>query len=47
MEAVGAFIEDGINKGWINHIKYFLPFIGNNTIPLAGAVPLIDGVDNY
>lgn len=47
MEAVEAFIEDGINKGWINHIKYFLPFIGNNTIPLAGAVPLIDEIDNY
>lgn len=47
VEAVSAFIEDGISKGWIDHIKYFLPFIGNSTAPLAGAVPLIDEIDNY
>lgn len=47
MTAIGAFIEDGMNNGWIDQIKYFLPFIGNSNVPLSGAVPLIDSIDNY
>lgn len=47
MSALSAFIEDGMNNGWIDQIKYFLPFIGNSTVPLSGAVPLIDSIDNY
>ncbi len=45
--ALNTFIEDGIGKGWIDYIKYFLPFIGDTNTPLAGAVPLIDSIDNY
>lgn len=45
--AIETFIQDGITNGWINYIKYFLPFIGNKSNPLTGAVPLIDIIDNY
>lgn len=42
--ALNAFIEDGINNGWINKVMYFMPFIGDENIPLSGLIPLIDNV---
>lgn len=46
-EAINAFINNGIENGWIEYIKYFLPFIGDNINPLSGIVPIIDKINNY
>ena len=45
--ALNAFIQDGINNGWIDIVKYFLPLIGDSSHLDAAAVPLIDEVGNY
>jgi hypothetical protein len=46
--ALNAFVESGINNGWIDRISYFLPFVGSQTNPKAGFVPLIDNLSsNY
>jgi hypothetical protein len=45
--ALSAFIQDGINNGWIDIVKYFLPLIGDSSHLDAAAVPLIDEVGNY
>ena len=42
--ALNVFIENGINNGWIDKVMYFMPFIGRETKPLSGLVPLIDKV---
>lgn len=45
--ALQAFIQEGINKGWIEKVKYLMPFIGGESAPITGIVPLIDDVANY
>lgn len=45
--ALEAFIDSGIDSGWIQYVKYFLPCLGSLTHPITGAVPLIDKVGNY
>jgi len=45
--ALEAFISDGISKGWIDKVKYLMPFIGSEEIPLTGMVPLIDKISDY
>lgn len=47
LQAVNTFINDGISDGWIDKVVYFMPFIGTETTPLQGMVPLIDNVANY
>lgn len=47
VNALTALIEDGKTNGWINKVAYFLPFIGNKSVPFAGAVPLIDNYGNW
>ena len=45
--AIATFIADGKAKGWIDYIKYFLPFIGDADHYKAAAVPLIDKLYDY
>lgn len=45
--AVKNFIDSAINNGYIDYIRYMLPFIGDSDHPNAGLVPLIDNVDGY
>jgi hypothetical protein len=45
--ALNAFIEDGVDNGWIEKVKYLLPFIGSESTPLTGLVPLIDNIADY
>lgn len=45
--ALAAFIESGIDNGWIDDVYYCLPFIGDSDNPNAGIVPLIDNLDGY
>lgn len=45
--ALKAFINVGINNGWIEKVQYLMPFIGSETNPLQGMVPLIDNVADY
>lgn len=48
ISTLNAFIENGINNGWIDKVMYFMPFIGDENIPLSGLIPLIDKVGgNY
>lgn len=47
IQAVNTLINTGINDGWINKVVYLLPFIGSETTPLTGIVPLIDNVADY
>ena len=47
LTALEAFVLNGINDGWIDRVKYFMPFIGLETTPLTGMVPLIDQVADY
>lgn len=47
ISAVNAFIENGINNGWIDKVKYLMPFIGSESAPITGMVPLIDNVAQY
>ena len=46
-EALEAFIQDGVNNGWIDIVDYFLPLIGDSTHLSAATVPLIDNIGNY
>lgn len=46
-DALNAFVDSGIENGWIDKVKYFLPFIGTESSPISGIVPLIDNVSNY
>lgn len=45
--ALNAFIDAGVENGWIDKVKYFLPFIGAESSPISGIVPLIDNVSDY
>ena len=45
--ALNAFIEDGIQKGWIDYVDYMLPFIGNSDHQNAAFAPLIDRLGDY
>lgn len=45
--ALNAFIQNGIDNGWIEKVVYLLPFIGNSSNPLSGLVPLVDNVADY
>lgn len=45
--ALNTFINNGIEKNWIDKVLYFMPFIGTETTPLQGAVPLIDNIADY
>lgn len=47
INALDAFVEAGINDGWINKVLYLLPFIGSESTPLTGIVPLIDNIADY
>lgn len=47
LNAVKSFVERGIQDGWIDEVKYFMPFIGPQSAPLTGMVPLIDQVADY
>lgn len=47
INAVELFIESGIQDGWIDEVKYFMPFIGLQSTPLTGMVPLIDQIADY
>lgn len=47
IQALNTLINTGINDGWINKVVYLLPFIGSETTPLTGIVPLIDNVADY
>jgi len=46
-EIIDAFINKGIEKGWIAYLYYFLPIVGTSSALKTGAVPLIDTVGNY
>lgn len=46
-QAVDAFIKSGIDEGWIDGVKYFMPFIGSSSTPKATLVPLVDQVGDY
>ena len=45
--ALEAFIQNGIDNGWIDLVKYFLPLIGSADHLVAATVPLIDRVGDY
>ena len=45
--ALQEFIQNGINNGWIDIVKYFLPLVGDSSHLEAATVPLIDNVGNY
>lgn len=45
--ALETFIQNGIDNGWIDIVKYFLPLIGDSSHLIAAAVPLIDRVGDY
>lgn len=47
LNAVESFVESGIQDGWIDEVKYFMPFIGPQSTPLTGMVPLIDQIADY
>jgi hypothetical protein len=47
ISALNAFIEKGIEDGWIDKLEYFMPFIGLESTPLTGMVPLVDKVADY
>lgn len=47
LNAIKAFIQNGVSNDWLDFIKYYLPFIGSKDNYMAGAVPLIDKVGNY
>ena len=47
INALNAFVQNGIDNGWIDKAVYLLPFVGSETIPLAGMIPLIDNVADY
>lgn len=47
ISAANTFIENGINNGWINKVKYLMPFIGIESAPITGMVPLIDNIAQY
>ena len=46
-QAIDTFIQSGIDEGWIDEVKYFMPFIGSSSIPEATLVPLVDQVGDY
>ena len=45
--AIRTFVNSGIEEGWINKIRYFLPLIGSSAKPDAVRVPLIDKIADY
>ena len=47
LNAINAFIDDGINNGWIEMVRYLMPFLGTRTNPLTGIIPLIDNIADY
>ena len=47
LQAVNTFVNAGISDGWIDKVAYFMPFIGTETTPLQGMVPLIDSISDY
>lgn len=47
INAITTFVKDGIDKGWIDYMLYFLPFIGDKEHYIAGCWPLIDNLLNY
>lgn len=47
LDAIKTFISSGHSNGWIQYVKYLLPFIGGKNEYLSGIVPLIDTVDDY
>lgn len=47
LNAVNAFVEDGINNGWIEMVRYMMPFLGTRDTPITGIIPLIDNIADY
>lgn len=45
--AIIALIDNAVEHGWLQYIDFFFPFIGDNTHPGAGFVPLIDKYGDY
>jgi hypothetical protein len=45
--ALNAFLNDGVNNGWLDAVAYLIPFIGDENHPKAGIVPLVDNMSDY